>query len=451
MNKKKTLDLTEGPILKTLAQLAFPIMASSFLSTAYNITDMAWIGMLGSRAVAGVGVGGMYVWLSQGLVSLARMGGQVHVAQCCGKNERNEAKKYAAAAVRMTGLFGVLFALVCLVFTEQLVHFFKLNDAAAFTYAESYMKITCGLIVFSYLNLTLTGIFTAQGDSRTPFRANLLGLVTNMILDPLMILGIGPFPRMEVIGAAVATVTAQVLVMFVLVIHVCRSANGENVLKEISISEKIPGSYYKDICRIGGPTALQGTLYSMISMVLTRMVSVFGPGAVAVQRVGGQIECIAWNTADGFASALNAFTGQNYGAGKSGRIRDGYKVSLISMILWGTLVMLLFLIFPEQICRLFFYEQEVVGIGVNYMRYLAVGEAFMCVELMTIGALSGLGKTKLCSVISIILTGSRIPLAFLLTGTTLGLNGIWLTLTITSVAKGIAFCIAFYKVSRKLD
>ena len=83
--KNKQLNLTSGPILSTLTELALPIMASSFLATAYNITDMAWIGMLGSKAVAGVGVGGMYVWLSQGLCSLSRMGGQVNMAQALGR------------------------------------------------------------------------------------------------------------------------------------------------------------------------------------------------------------------------------------------------------------------------------------------------------------------------------------------------------------------------------
>ena len=82
-------NLTKGPILKTLTKLAVPIMASSFLGTLYNITDMAWIGLLGSRAVAGVGVGGMFTWLSQGLAAMARMGGQVHVAQCIGRGDRD--------------------------------------------------------------------------------------------------------------------------------------------------------------------------------------------------------------------------------------------------------------------------------------------------------------------------------------------------------------------------
>ena len=87
MSKAKTVDLTSGPILKNLAELALPIMVSSMLGTAYSIMDMAWIGLLGAKAVAGVGVGGMYVWLSQGLASLSRMGGQVNTAQACGRKD----------------------------------------------------------------------------------------------------------------------------------------------------------------------------------------------------------------------------------------------------------------------------------------------------------------------------------------------------------------------------
>ena len=105
MNKKQQTDLTNGPIVQTLAKLALPIMASSFLGTAYNITDMAWIGVLGSKAVAGVGMGGMYVWLSQGLCSLARMGGQVNVAQSCGRGDTKAARDYASAALQLTCIF----------------------------------------------------------------------------------------------------------------------------------------------------------------------------------------------------------------------------------------------------------------------------------------------------------------------------------------------------------
>ena len=136
------------------------------LGTLYNLTDMAWIGLLGSKAVAGVGVGGMYTWLSQGLASMARMGGQVQVAQCIGKGNRDEANKYAQTAVQLATLMGLVYAAIVLLFLHQLIGFFQLDDAEAIAAAFSYTRIACGLIVFSFLTFTLTGIYTAQGDQR---------------------------------------------------------------------------------------------------------------------------------------------------------------------------------------------------------------------------------------------------------------------------------------------
>lgn len=442
-------NLTKGPILKTLTKLAIPIMASSFLGTLYNITDMAWIGLLGAKAVAGVGVGGMFTWLSQGLVSLARMGGQVQVAQHIGRREQEEAHGYAQAAVQMSALLGILFAAVVLILLKPLIGFFKLEDAEALAAAFSYTKIACGLIMFSFLSLTLTGLYTAQGDSKTPFAANLVGLAVNMILDPVLILGPGPFPRLGVTGAAIATVTAQFIVMSILVMRILVTKK-ENVLKGIQLFEKIPPKYMRGICKIGIPTALQGMAYCMISMVLTRMVSGFGAEAIATQRVGGQIESVSWNTADGFGAALNAFIGQNYGAGKMDRVKKGYRASLITVGVWGLFITLLFVCFPEQISGVFFHEPTAIATAVGYMIIIGYSEAFMSVELMTVGALSGLGKTHLCSVISITLTSARIPLAILLSGTALGLLGIWWALTATSVVKGIVFVMAFYWITARM-
>lgn len=333
---------------------------------------------------------------------------------------------------------------------KPLLSFFNLSDAESYAAAAIYMKVTCGLILFSFLSLTLTGLFTAQGDSRTPFLANLIGLVGNMILDPLLILGVGPFPRLEAMGAAIATVTAQFLVMSVMLIHILRSKNEKNVLKKLKLFSLSPGKYYRSICRIGLPTALQSSLYCMISMVLTRMISGFGAAAVATQRVGGQIESLSWNTADGFGAALNAFVGQNYGAKKSDRIRKGYSISLRILVVWGALISAAFIFLPTPISHLFFHEAQAIRISAEYLVILGFSEIFMCVELMTVGALSGLGKTTLCSLISITLTGVRIPLAIFLTGSGMGLSGIWWALTISSIAKGILFFLTFKYTERKL-
>ena len=445
--KRMEGNLTKGPILKTLTKLAIPIMASSFLGTLYNITDMAWIGLLGSKSVAGVGVGGMFTWLSQGLAAMARMGGQVQVAQCIGRGESDRAHGFAQAAVQLATLMGMAYAVISLVFTRQMVAFFQLTDPEAQTAALSYTKIACGLIVFSFLTLTMTGLYTAQGDSKTPFLANLIGLVTNMILDPVLILGPGPFPKLGVVGAAIATVTAQAIVMMMMILGVIIQKK-ENVLKGIRLTAKIPKEYLGGLCGIGIPTAIQGMAYCAISMVLTRMVSAYGAEAVATQRVGGQIESISWNTADGFAAALNAFIAQNYGAGKMDRVRKGYRASLWTVGIWGLLISFVFICFPKAIADIFFHEPKAVATAVGYLVIIGFSEAFMCVELTTVGALSGLGRTRLCSIISIAFTSARIPLAIILGGL-IGLSGIWWALSITSIIKGIIFTCTFLWITRK--
>ena len=437
-------NLTKGPILKTLTKLAIPIMASSFLGTLYNITDMAWIGLLGSKAVAGIGVGGMFTWLSQGFASMARMGGQVQVAQCVGRGDKEKAHGYAQAAVQLATVMGLVYALVVLIFTKQMIGFFKLEDPEAYAAAFVYTKIACGLIVFSFLSVTLTGIYTAQGDSKTPFYANLIGLATNMILDPLLILGPGPLPKLGAAGGAIATVTAQFIVMSIMILGIVKQKK-ENVLKGIRLTAKIPKEYLGGLCRIGIPTAIQGMAYCAISMVLTRMVSAYGAEAVATQRVGGQIESISWNTADGFAAALNAFIAQNYGAGKMDRVRKGYRASLWTVGIWGLLISFVFICFPKAIADIFFHEPKAVATAVGYLVIIGFSEAFMCVELTTVGALSGLGRTRLCS---IAFTSARIPLAIILGGL-IGLSGIWWALSITSIIKGIIFTCTFLWITRK--
>ena len=109
--------------------------------------------------------------------------------------------------------------------------------------------------------------------------------------------------------------------------------------------------------------------------------------------------------------------------------------------------MALFFAFPEPLSEVFFHEAEAIQISVSYFLIIGISEAFMSVELMTIGALSGLGRTRLCSIISVLFTGSRIPFAMALAATPLGLDGIWWAMSLTSVVKGIIFTIVFHRIT----
>ena len=205
---QKKIDLVNGPVLSSLTRLAVPIMATSLIQMAYNMTDMIWIGRIGSSAVASVGAAGMYMWLSNGLAALAKMGGQVNVGHALGASNSEEAAEYASNALQLTLILGIIYGLVCILGAKPLIHFFHLNQAQVIRDAIYYLEITCGLVLFSFLNQTYTGLFTAIGNSRPVFLATTTGLVVNIVLDPVLIFGIGPFPVLRVTGAAIATVTA---------------------------------------------------------------------------------------------------------------------------------------------------------------------------------------------------------------------------------------------------
>lgn len=444
---KKQVDLLKGPIFFGLTKLAVPIMATSLIQMAYNMVDMIWIGKIGSQAVASVGAAGMYLWLSSGIATLAKVGGQVKVGHALGGGRKEEAVSYGKTALQMCIFLGLLYGLVCVLFTKPLIGFFRLNSASVVKDAQVYLKITCGGAVFSFLNMVITGIFMAMGDSATSFKSTTIGLVINMIFDPVLIFGLGPFPVMGVAGAAIATLFAQMIVTLLLV---RAAAQDETVFRHIRIFSPIHWKHGMVMLKIAFPTTVQNILFTSISMVLARIIAAWGDTAIAVQKVGSQIESISWMTAEGFSAALGAFVAQNFGANNYKRVKNGYWTGMVVVLLWGAFCTLLLVVFPGPIFRIFIQEEEALEAGIGYLRILGYSQLFMCVEIATSGAFSGLGRTIPPSVEGIILTTMRIPLAIMLAKTPLALNGVWWSISISSILKGTVLFIWFILVLRRI-
>lgn len=443
---EKSIDLLEGKILPSLTKLALPIMATSVVQMAYNMTDMIWIGRIGSNAAAAVGAAGMYMWLSNGIVTMAKLGGQVKVGHALGAKENEKAVSFAKSAIQLGVILGLLIGIIAVLFAPALIGFFHLHNAEVITDAKIYLRITSGLILFSFLNQIFTGIMTAMGDSKTPFVATTVGLVINIIMDPLLIFGVGPFPRMEVMGAAVATVTAQAIVMLVFIIVLSKNAL---IFRKIHVFERLEWDSIRQIVGIGFPSAIQSMMFTCISMTIARMIARFGDANVAVQEVGSQIESISWMTSDGFAAAINAFIAQNIGAGNRERVKQGYITVMKIVLVWGTFCTLLLMGIPELIFGIFISEPEVLPMGAAYLRIIGASQLFMCMEITTTGAFAGLGKTIPPSVTGITLTVARIPLALILIQTVLGVNGIWCSIAISTFFKGTVLCLWFVVYLKK--
>lgn len=434
MAEKKRVDLRSGNITRSLIALALPLMGMSLIQMAYNLIDMFWIGRLGAGPVASVGTGGLLIWLATGIHTLAQLGGQVYVAQNLGREDRAAAGRYASAAIWMSVAISLVLGLCFTLGRTPIIAFFKLNEGDVVLGAEQYIAIAGGLIVFQLVAKLLTALITTTGDSRSPFVATAVGLAFNIIVDPILIFGWFGLPALGIIGAAIATVLAQGVVLLILI----RSARKNSYLFEFVSLRALPQKEcVVEILQLGAPVAAQATFFPMVAIVVSRMVAAFGDGAVAVQRIGSQVESLSWMTTEGFAIAVNSFIAQNYGAGDFHRAKEGYFRAMTMLCCLGGIATAVLIFGAEPIFQVFIDDPVVVEMGRVYMVVLGISQLFLCVEILSNSAMNAFGRTLAPAIVIILGTAIRIPVAAVLSQTSLGLAGIWWSVTLSTTIKGV--------------
>jgi putative efflux protein, MATE family len=437
-------DLTRGGILKKLLVIAVPIMGTNLMQMGYNLTDMFWLGRVGPNAVAASGTAGMFMWLSMAFLLFGRMGAEIGVAQNLGAGNPENAKKYAANSFKISLILGLFFGAVMVLFRTRLIGFFNIQEPEVAKSAENYLWIVSLAMPFNFMTAALGGAFNGSGNSRTPFIANAIGLAANMILDPIFI-----FPlNMGVIGAAVATAISQAVVCFVMVIAMKKDK--ARPFKEFRFFAKFDRDVIKRAAGWTTPIMLESLLFTLMSMIVTRFINGFGSDAMAVSRVGSQVESMSWLIGGGFGSALTAFVGQNYGAGKWGRIGKGFRLSAWVMVGYGIIISLVMRIFAGSFYDLFLPNEPAIReMGIVYLTIIALCQVPQCLEAVAGGTLKGIGKTLPPSIISISTNVLRVIVVILLSKTDLGLNGIWIAITVTCAMRGFGMVLYYLLTANK--
>ena len=444
MRKEKQIDLLRGRIMPTLVKLAIPIMASSFVGLAYTLTDMFWVSMLGERAVAAVGTGGTLFWLVDSLFTLPRIGGQVLIGQSLGAGDDEGARGWARTALRLGFFMAAVLTLIFVFLAGPLTSIFNFNDLDTVTRTEIYLRIV-GIGLIPRVGVRLySAIMTASGNSFTPFIVFVTGLAINMALDPLFILVFG----MDVSGAALATLVSEFAAFFMMLVAVKRNEQFSDLRlfrAPVEFRRLLP------IAKLGAPVSVQSSMQAIIPVFISRQVVRFGDLAVAAQRLGAQVESITWMTADGFAVAVNALMAQNFGAKKMIRVRQGYWAGfwLVSAMCTVTTMILFFL--GEPIMSIFFSDQEAIMHGANYLHILSTSQFLMGIQLLTTSAFAALGQSFVPSAIVTSLMVARIPLGAILSKTSLGVSGIWWSISITTNLAGLFLVIVLPFYMRRLQ
>lgn len=436
----KRINMLEGNINKVLIGLALPIIASNFVQTAYGLIDMIWIGRVGPDAISAIGTANFYVNLAAGITSIIVIGSGIRIAQMLGADKHEDASTYTKNAMVFTTILAVIVAAILFMTSKNLINFFNMNNPAVEGMSVSYLRHALVGIPFMFLSTLITTILTSYGNTKLTFKANTIGLLLNIVLDPIMIFGFAGFPAFGVVGAAWATTISRIVAVAILIYF----SNHEIIA---SFKAKINLAKLKDVVHISLPATAQTLIFTAISMVIGRLIIEFGTDAIATQKIGIQIESITWVTIGGLQGAISAFVGQNFGANKYDRIDKGYHSALRIVTVFGLVITGIFLLFPKPIFSIFVSDSHVIDMGVGYMTAIAFSQVFMCFEMLSVGAFNGMGKTYAPPLVSIVFTSLRIPIAIFLKPY-LGLSGIWWAISITSVFKGVIL-LGWYEILLK--
>ncbi len=433
----KKIDLTQGKVINVLTALALPIMGSSLLQFTYNLIDMLWVGGLGSDAVASIGSSSFFIGLGYSINSLVVIGTGIKVSHAIGEKNNKEVKQYINSGLAINFVISIIYALILIILGKSLISFLSLNNDVVERNSYYYLAMNAPILFFSFFNFLYTRIFSSFGNNGDSLKINAIGMIINIILDPIFIY----IFKLGVLGAAVATLISNV-VMFIL--YRIKSNGILHYDKSIGIDkEKVI-----EIIRLGFPMAFQRILFTMVNIILAKIIAIFGTNSIAAQKIGLQIESITYMVIGGLNGAIASFTGQNFGASKFKRIKQGYYTALLLGIIYSIIMSIIFIIFKEPIIRLFIKDKSTILIASGYLQAVAFSQSFSTIEMVSNGLFTGLGMPKIPAIISIVFTILRIPMALTLMQT-LGIDGVWWSIAISSILKGVAvYSIYLIKIRR---
>ncbi|HEX2968598.1 MAG TPA: MATE family efflux transporter [Bacteroidales bacterium] len=432
--------------LRQLITLALPVIATSFMSMAYNFINMIFVGRLGSGAVAAVGSAGFFINLSWGISSLLAVGAGIKVSQSIGAKNVMLARSYVRSGIQATVIVAFLFYFVLLLAGNYLIGLVGLNNPGLEHSASGYLRLIGLSIPFTFQNLFFTSLFIGYGDSRSPFRINTTAIVINMVLDPVLIFAAG----FGINGAAIGTVTAQGVATFLFYRKLFKTE--ELQPRGIAFRRVL----LKQIVSLGISPTIQRVSFTLIAIGMARIISEWGPTAIAVQKVGIQIEAISYMTAGGFMSALSSISGKANGAKDYDGQWMAFCSGMILAVIIGLVTSATLIALPGTLFSIFLNDSESLSMGREYLIILGYSQLFMCLELMATGAFFGWGKTNIPAITGISLTLLRIPMALVFIHLWKhSLSSVWWSISISSIAKGtilvVLYIILFQLFLRKLN
>lgn len=436
--------MKERKILPLILSMALPMVISMAVNSLYNIVDSYFVAKISDEAMTALSL----VFPIQNMINAIAIGFGVGVnasiAYFLGAEKQEDADTSASFGVLLSLIHGILLTIICILIMPAFLRMFT-SDADILDLALTYSRRVFLFSVFVNVGICYEKLFQAVGKMKVSMFSMICGCVANIILDPLMIFGIGPFPAMGIRGAAYATGIGQCLTLLIyLIILALRPIPVHAHPKYLKWRPSLIGRLYQ----VGIPATLNTALPSVQVSVLNQILTAFSGQYVLILGIYYKLQTFIYLTANGMVQGIRPLVGYNSGAGETKRVQQIFRTSLILIMGIMAVGTALSLILPQQIFGLFAQNPDVVSTGAKALRIISFGFIISGISVTCSGALEGLGK----GLPSLLISLSRyiiimLPAAFLLSRLA-GATGVWWSFPVTELLTAILSLIIWKKYGK---
>lgn len=431
--------MKEKPIFPLLLSMSLPMVISMAVNSLYNIVDSYFVAKISEDAMTALSL----VFPIQNFINSVAIGFGVGmnamIAQHLGAGRRDKADEALTQGMVLSVIHGIVMMILCIV---GIPHFLKLftTDANVIALGVRYATIVFSFSIIISVNLAFEKMFQAIGNMNITMVCLLLGCIFNIILDPLIIFGIGPFPELGIAGAALATGLGQCLPVIVyVVVYLKRPKRVAIRRKYMHLTKEVMGHLYG----IGVPAILNMALTSVLTTALNAILAAFSQTYVLVLGIYYKLQTFLYMPANGIIQGMRPLIGYNYGAGEHKRVNQLYRLTLIMNVCIMAVGMILCLTIPGKLMGAFTENPQTVQAGVTALHIICFGFVVSAASVTACGALEGLGK----GVPSLLISLSRyvvliIPLAFIFSrfwGETGVWHAFWVAEALTAVFAAVIY------------
>lgn len=435
--------MKEKKILPLVISMSLPMVISMAVNSLYNIVDSYFVASISEDAMTALSL----VYPIQSLMTAIAVGFGVginaKIAFCLGANDKKTANQAASTGLLLSIIHGIILMVVCLAAMPWFLSLYTENQVIL-DMALAYANRAFLFSVIIMAGICIEKVFQAVGRMKETMACMLVGFVANIVLDPLLIFGIGPFPEWGIAGAAYATGIGQTLTLLAYIIFM--------IVKPIPVSFSrknlaFPKELMCSLYLVGVPATLNMALPSVLISSLNGIVAVFSDKYILVLGAYFKLQTFIYLSASGVIQGIRPIVSYNYGAGEEKRVQSVFRTSLGINAIVMAVGMALSMFIPGQLIGIFTSSQETIAIGVQALRIISIGFIFSAVSVTCCGVLEALGRGMPSLVVSLLrYVVVIIPAAFALSRISgVGATGVFVAFPVTEIVT----CVASYFIYRK--